>query len=32
VCPPGVQTCNPLEEVYCPNNYSCITGCCYLNP
>ena len=32
VCPLGVLTCNPLLELGCPANYSCITGCCYKNP
>jgi hypothetical protein len=32
VCPPGVETCNPIAEIGCPDNYSCITGCCYQNP
>lgn len=32
VCPSGVATCNPLLEQGCPASFSCITGCCYLNP
>jgi hypothetical protein len=32
VCPPGVQACGPGIVLACPDNASCITGCCYPNP
>jgi hypothetical protein len=31
-CPAGVQKCGQAGQLPCPAGYSCITGCCVINP